>query len=75
MLCAIDEHTLDYSRVVAIARALREQIDWARLHARTSSSPYAGAFFTLVESIGIAHARLGAGGDGRDRVRVLPGGA
>ena len=38
MLCAIDEHSLDYSRLVAIARALREQIDWRELHARTARS-------------------------------------
>jgi len=81
MLCSIDEHTLDYSRLVAIARALREQIDWARLRARTAGSPYAAAFFTLVESIGVvapggqseSGARSGPGA--HSRVRVLDGGA
>ena len=73
MLCAIDEHSLDYSRLVAIARALREQIDWGRLRARTGGSPYAEAFFTLVESIGIAPAHAHAGGGAQSRVRVLDG--
>jgi hypothetical protein len=74
MLCAIDEHSLDYSRLVAIVRSLREQIDWPQLRARTAGSPYAQAFFTLVEGLGIAS---GAGRGTRgpaSRVRVLRGG-
>src|SRR5438045_3559928 len=39
MICAINEHTLDYSRLIAIARSLREQINWPRLWARTGGSP------------------------------------
>ena len=72
MLCALDEHCLDYGALVAIARSLREQVDWAELRARTAAtSPYAKAFFTLVEELGIAdpapRRRAGA-----SRVRVLP---
>jgi hypothetical protein len=72
MLCAIDEHTLDYSRMVAIARALREQIDWAQLENRTAHSPYAQAFFTLVRALGIAPSRGHARHATPSRVRVLP---
>lgn len=54
MLCALDEHALDYSRLLAITRALREQIDFSRLRGRTRRSPYARAFLTLVEGLGIA---------------------
>lgn len=73
MLCAIDEHALDYSRLVAIARSLREQVDWPQLRNRTTGSPYARAFFTLVEGLGIAPDHT-AGRRGRtSRVRVLPG--
>jgi hypothetical protein len=75
MLCALDEHALDYSRLVAIARALREQVDWERLRARTGDSPYARAFFTLVESLGIAPAAARVGPGARARVRVLDGGS
>ena len=74
MLCALDEHTLDYSRLVAIARSLREQIDWGRLRARTAGSPFTGAFFTLVESLGIAPG-VAEARPVHGRVRVLPGGA
>jgi hypothetical protein len=73
MLCALSEHSLDYSRLVSIARSLREQIDWPRLRVRTGTSPYARAFFTLVQELGIAE--LGrARPTGSPRVRVLPSG-
>jgi hypothetical protein len=55
-LMALDEHSLDYTSLLCIARAVREQIDWASLRARTRSSPYAQAFFTLVEQLEIAPA-------------------
>jgi hypothetical protein len=64
MLYAMDEHTLDYSRLLAIARALREQIDWPSLSARAAGSPYAKAFLTLVEGLGIAPASRGAPASG-----------
>ena len=73
MLMAIDEHTLDYTRVVGIARSLREQIDWPQLRARTARSPYAKAFFTLVEELGVAPRHPEAQPEPSNRVRVLPG--
>ena len=36
-----------------MARALREQIDWDDVRRLTQSSPFARAFFTLVEELGI----------------------
>jgi hypothetical protein len=71
MLCAIDEHSLDYSRLVAIVRSLREQIDWPSLRNRTAGSPYAEAFFTLVEGLGVAEGRSAR--SAQSRVRVLRG--
>jgi predicted nucleotidyltransferase len=53
-LSALDEHHLDYSGILEIARSLREQIDWDVLRERTSGSPFAAAFFVLVEELGIA---------------------
>jgi len=52
-LHAIGEHQLDYESVLEIARTLREQIDWSDVRARTADSPYARAFFTLVEELGV----------------------
>ena len=52
-LMALSEQNLNYRSVLDIARTLREQIDWERVRGRTSGSPYAQAFFTLVEELGI----------------------
>jgi hypothetical protein len=52
-LAAITEQEPDYGSVLEWARALREQIDWDTVRARTEASPFAKAFFTLVEELGI----------------------
>ena len=75
-LMALDEHSLDYTSLLAIARAVREQVDWASLRARTSSSPYAQAFFTLVERLEIAPTGTPrAAASPASRVRVISNGA
>jgi Uncharacterised nucleotidyltransferase len=75
MLYALDEHALDYSRLLAITRALREQIDWPALRRRAAGSPYAKAFITLVEELEIApgpeRSREGGAGGTHTRVRVV----
>jgi hypothetical protein len=53
-LRALKEHEVDYDDVLEIARACREQIDWQALRERTGDSPYASAFFTLVDELGLA---------------------
>lgn len=53
-LMALSEQSLDYRPVLEIARTLREQIDWERVRDTTAGSPYASAFFTLVDELGIA---------------------
>ncbi len=76
-LSALDEHSLDYTQLLGIARALREQIDWRQLQARTSASAYAKAFFTLVRELGVAPAPLSAdrpAAAAHPRVRVVPDG-
>jgi hypothetical protein len=52
-LLAINEQRLDYAAPLEIARSLREQIDFEAVRRRTTSSPYARAFFTLVDELGI----------------------
>jgi hypothetical protein len=52
-LKTLDEHSLDLERPLEFARALREQIDWQDVRNRTDGSPYAKAFFTLIEELGI----------------------
>ena len=52
-LLALDEMVLDYKPILEIARSLREQIDWPNVRERTSESPFASAFFTLVEELNV----------------------
>jgi Uncharacterised nucleotidyltransferase len=73
-LNALDEHSLDYTQLLGIARSLREQIDWRLLRARCGDSPYAQAFFTLVQELGIAPAQAARPRQTSARVRVLNGG-
>jgi predicted nucleotidyltransferase len=53
-LLAMREHEVDYDRVLEIARTVREQIDWDEVRERTNDSPYAKAFFTLVDELGVS---------------------
>jgi hypothetical protein len=68
-LMALHEHQLDYTALLRIGRAVREQIDWPSLRARTRGSPYALAFFVMCEELGIVPADS-HGQHGAD-VRVL----
>jgi hypothetical protein len=52
-LMAINEQEPDLASVLEIARSLREQIDWPFVREQTAGSPFAAAFFTLVEELGI----------------------
>jgi hypothetical protein len=56
-LLALNEHSLDLEQLLQIARSLREAIDWEEVRARTEDSPYARAFFTLVEALSITARR------------------
>jgi predicted nucleotidyltransferase len=53
-LCALSEHSADFEAVLEVGRSLREQIHWDKLKERTAHHPFARAYFTLVESLGIA---------------------
>jgi hypothetical protein len=73
-LMAITEHHLRYESPLAIARALREQVDWAQVRAATASSPFARAFFVLLEGLEIvspARDAPKAGARPEPRVRVV----
>ena len=61
-LLALTEQEPNYGPVLEIARALREQIRWDEVRSRTSDSPFAKAFFTMIEELGILpeHARQAA---------------
>jgi hypothetical protein len=52
-LLSLNEQAPDFTSVLELARSLREQIDWDFVRERTADSPFARAFFTLIEELGI----------------------
>jgi predicted nucleotidyltransferase len=52
-LLALNETHLDLKGSLDTARAVREQVDWDEVRERTKDSPYAKAFFALVEELGV----------------------
>jgi predicted nucleotidyltransferase len=52
-LMALTEHALRYESLLPIARAVREQVDWPDVRARTAESAFARAFFVMLEGLGI----------------------
>jgi Uncharacterised nucleotidyltransferase len=75
-LMALTEHSLRYESLLPIARALREQVNWEDVRTRTAASPFARAFFVMIEGLGILP-ESPAAPPKEPRVRVLtqPGSA
>jgi hypothetical protein len=70
-LDAIHEHYLDYESCLQMARAVREQIDWDKVRRETAHSPYARAFFTLLEELGLVEpAGASSAAERRPRIRL-----
>lgn len=73
-LLALDEHSLDYEALLQITRSLREQIDWGEVRSRTGESPYARAFFALIEELGLLERPSAASARPHIRVASAPRG-
>jgi hypothetical protein len=56
-LLVLSQHRCDFTPLLPIVRALREQVDWSQVARETAESPYAGAFLTLVEDLGLVCAQ------------------
>lgn len=52
-LLSLREQNLNLGSTISTARAVREQIDWAKLRDRTQESPYARGFFVMAEGLDI----------------------
>jgi hypothetical protein len=52
-LNALDEHMCDFGRMLPVARALREQVDWPRVRKETAENDFAVAFCFLLERLAI----------------------
>ena len=50
----LGEHYCDFTPLLGMARALREQVDWARVRDETAGYPYARAFLTLVHELDVS---------------------
>ena len=50
---AMDEHSCDFGRLLPVARALREQVDWKRARSETDHNDFAAAFLFLIERLSI----------------------
>ena len=55
-LLALREQEPDFSSVLELARALREQVDWDEVRDRTKESAFAKAYFTLLGELEIVPA-------------------
>ncbi|MFC4003152.1 nucleotidyltransferase family protein [Prauserella oleivorans] len=52
-LLVLGPHRCDFTPLLPIARALREQVDWHRAARETAGSPYARAFLRLLTDLGV----------------------
>jgi hypothetical protein len=52
-LMACDEHYCDFSRLLPVARALREQVDWETVRREVAGNDFAVVFLQLLTRLGI----------------------
>ncbi|HET9873487.1 MAG TPA: nucleotidyltransferase [Propionibacteriaceae bacterium] len=53
-MLSLSEHYCDFGRLLAVVRAVREQLDWTRIRAATAKHPFAEAFLLLIDRLEIA---------------------
>jgi Uncharacterised nucleotidyltransferase len=53
-LRSLTEHYCDFSRLLPVIRAVREQLDWARIRRDTADNDFAAAFLFLTDRLGIS---------------------
>jgi len=70
-LLSTDENNIRYESLLQIARALREQVDWPSVRARTAHHPFGPPFFVLLEQLGILPRPGAPAGSPEKTVRVL----
>jgi hypothetical protein len=52
-LCALHEHSCDFTKLLPAVRAVRERVDWEQVRADTATNDFAVAFFVLTDRLGI----------------------
>lgn len=53
-LRSLHEHHCDFATLLPVVRAVREQLDWPSVRRTTSQNPFATAFLTVCDSLGIS---------------------
>ena len=56
-LRSLSEHYCDFAALLPAVRAVREQLDWAKIRADTAHNDFAVAFLVLAERLGISPTR------------------
>ncbi len=59
-LMALDEHYCDFARMLPVARALREQVDWPAVEKAVAENDFAVVFLDLLGRLGIVDGPDGA---------------
>ena len=62
-LHALDEHYCDFGRLLPVARALREQVDWDLVRREADGNDFAVVFLVLLERLGIVDGMAGPAGE------------
>jgi hypothetical protein len=57
---ALDEHYCDYGRLLPVARAMREQVDWSDVRRRVAGNDFAAVFLLLLERLDIVEPEASA---------------
>ena len=52
-LMTLDEHYCDFARLLPVARAMREQVDWERVRREVADNHFAAVFLLLLDRLGI----------------------
>ena len=52
-LLALEEHYCDFGRLLPVARAMREQVDWDRVRRDVADNDFAVVFLLLLDRLGI----------------------
>ena len=52
-LLSLNEHHCDFAALLPAVRAVREQVDWTQVRAGTADNPFAAAFLSLTDRLGI----------------------
>jgi hypothetical protein len=52
-LMAPDEHYCDFSRMLPVARALREQVDWPEVRRAVADNDFAVVFLDLLDRLDV----------------------